>query len=169
MKTTFRALFYLALAIPTIAISGCASAPPGFPAVVPCKIIVLKDDIPLPHVTVRLISEGGKEWIAGATSDASGVAEVRTTMMNYVRSGAPPGEYRVVLSQIPQITTQYTQQQWFDMSPAESERARLQIDREIAKSRSFPVEFECTVKTPITIEVTQGRATVRLDVSEWIQ
>ena len=154
--------------IPALILSGCNPAPHGFPQVVPCTIIVTKDNVPLPQVMIKLVSEGGKEWLTAATSDPSGVTELRTMLGDYVQKGAPPGQYKVVLSQIPQVKSRYTQQQLFDMSQAEKDAENLRRQKEIAESRSFPVEFENAETTPISIDVTQPQTEIPLDVAEWI-
>jgi len=116
-----------------------------------------------------LISESGNAWFTVANSDQSGVAEFRTFLGNYSQSGAPVGKYKVTLSQLPQIESPFTQQQLFDMSPQEKEAERQRVAKLIAESRSFPIEFESAVTTPLSIAVAKPKVEIRLDVSEWIE
>jgi len=166
MRLLFHGLFFAVLGI---AVSGCQRTPEGFPKVVPCQITVVKEGVPLPKVTIMFISEGGgKEWFVSANSGDNGVAEAQTLLGNFSKKGAPPGNYKVTLSQLPQVPDELTQQQRFDMSPAERAADKAKRDKLIAESRSFPVEFESSVTTPITIEVKDPNTEIRLDVSEWI-
>jgi hypothetical protein len=55
------------------------------------------------------------------------------------------------------------------MSPAEKEAEGKRLQKAVAASRSFPVEFEKAATTPITIEVTASQPQIRLDVAEWIK
>jgi len=152
-----------------IAVFGCNGAPQGFPQVIPCKITILKENVPLPEVTVKFISDGNKEWLAAGTSDQSGVVEVHTLLGDYMRKGAPPGKHKIILSQVSQVKSPYTQQQLFDMSPAEKETEKLRREKEIEESRSFPVEFEKAATTPLFIDVVSPTTEIRLDVAEWIE
>ena len=168
MNLYSRLLCCLVLAFWGWSLSGCDHVPAGFPKVVPCKIIVVKDDIPLPEVVVMLVSEGDKEWFTSGNSDQAGVAEIQTLLGDYMRKGAPPGTHKVTLKQVPQIQTQYSQVEFFNMSPAEKQAAIQQQDKERAESRSFPTEFEYAATTPISIEVVSPKTEIRLNVSDWI-
>ena len=159
---------YLTFVLPVMVITGCDRAPQGFPQVVPCTITVVKGDTPLPEVTLMFVAEGGNAWFTAANSDKSGIAECRTFLGDYSRSGAPAGKYKVTLSQLPQVTPQFTQQQLFDMSPQEKAAEQQRMKKLLAESRSFPVAFESAATTPVVIEVEQPKSTIRLDVSEWI-
>ena len=158
----------LVLAVAGTFLSGCKRVPENFPKVVPCQITVVKEDVPLPQVTVMLIAEGNKEWFVAADTNPQGIAEIQTFLGNFSHKGAPPGKYKVTLSQIPQIENELTQQQIFDMSPAEKNAEQARRNKRIAESRSFPIEFESAVTTPITVDVTEPKTEIHLNVSEWI-
>ena len=161
----FRYIFFVILGI---TLSGCNNAPQGFPQVVPCTITVVKDGVPLPEVTVMLVANGGNEWFTAAESNKSGVAEIQTFQRDYTLKGAPVGTFKVTLSQRSQVKSEFTQQQLFDMSPAEKNTVQARRDKLMAESRSFPVEFESAATTPISVEVVKPKTDIRLDVTEWI-
>ena len=160
-------LFFIPLFV-VLFFVGCDNAPAGFPRVVPCTLTIVKDDVPLPQVTVMLITEGGTEWFVSGNSNESGIAEIQTLLGSFSRRGAPVGTYKVTLMQLPQVEIRYTQQELFDMSPTERAAEQARMEREIANARAFPVEFENAVTTPITIEVVEPRTSIRLNVSDWI-
>jgi len=168
MNSFPRFLCCLLLSFLGIVLTGCDSAPPGFPKVVPCKLTVVKDGVPLPEVVVMLVSEGEKEWFASGNSGQDGVVEIQTLLGDYVRKGAPPGKHKVTLRQIPQTQTQYSQVEFFNMTPAEKQAAMQQQAKEREESRSFPTEFEYATSTPITIEVVGPKTEISLNVSDWI-
>ena len=167
MNSIPRLLCCLVLACLGIVLSGCDHTPKGFPKVVPCKIIIVKDDVPIPDVIVMLISDGEKEWLASGNSDQEGIAEIQTLLGDYVQKGAPPGTHKVTLRQIPKIQTQYSPMEAFHMSPAEKNAVKQQQDKERAKARSFPTELEQAATTPISIEVVSPKTEIRLNVSDW--
>ena len=160
---------FVFLLIFTFSVSGCGpGAPPGFPQVVPCEISLVKDGVPLPQVTVLLVSEGGKEWFVSGETDANGVTKINTSINTYSQAGAPEGTYKVTLSQIPQIQSEKSQQEIFDMSPAEKAAYKAKMDQLIKEARSFPLEFESHITSPIFIEVTKAESKYVIDVSQWI-
>ena len=159
---------YLTFVLLGMGVTGCGRVPQGFPPVVPCKITVVKGDVPLPEVNIMFITDGGSQWFAAGQSDSSGVAELQTFMEVYTKNGVPEGTYKVTLSQLSQVKSGWTQQQLFDMSPAEKEAESQRMGKLLAESRSFPVEFENAATTPIIVEVQKPRTDIRLDVTEWI-
>ena len=160
--TTCFALTVLCFAI------GCDKAPDGFPAVVPCKISLVKSGKPIPAATIMLVSDGAKEWFASGETDAAGLAAIQTILGNYTKSGVPEGTYKITLSQIPQIKDEKSQQELFDMSPAEKNAYKVKRDKIIKESRSFPLEFESHLTTPITVEITKGQSDYSVDVDEFL-
>ena len=160
----------LSLLILVFAISGCdTKTPPGFPTVVPCEISVLKDGVPLPQVTVILVSEGAKEWFASGETNSSGVTKISTSINSFSKTGAPEGTYKVTLNQIPQIKDEKSQQELFDMPSAEKAAYIAKREQSIKESRSFPLEFESHLTTPISIEVSKAESKYIVDVSQWIK
>ena len=153
-----------------LSLFGCGKgAPPGFPEVVPCVVTILKDGVPLPQVTVLLVSEGGKEWFVSGESDTSGITKINTILTSYSKLGAPEGTYKVTLFQVPQVSGGKSQQEIFDMSPAEKAAYKQKMDQLIKESRSFPMEFESHLTTPISLEVAKAESKYTIDVSEWIK
>lgn len=162
--------FFVVFSIFVLSVSGCGTgAPPGFPQVVPCEVSILKDGVPLPQVTVLFVSDGGaKEWFVSGETDVSGVTTVYTSINNYSQKGAPEGTYKITLSQIPQVENDKSQQELFDMSPAEKAEYVEKRKQQIKDTRSFPLEFESHVTTPISVTVTKAEPKHVVDVSEWI-
>ena len=147
---------------------GCEKVPDGFPAVVPCKISLLKSGKPVPAATIMLVSDGAKEWFASGETDVSGLAVIQTILGNYTKSGVPEGTYKITLSQLPQIGENKPQQELFDMSPAEKAAYKEKRDKMIKESRSFPLEFESHLTTPITLEITKGQSDYSVDVDKYL-
>ena len=160
---------FVFLLIFTFFVSGCGpGAPPGFPQVVPCEISVLKDGVPLPQVTVILVSDGAKEWFASGETDASGVTKINTSINSYSQAGVPEGTYKVTFNQIPQVKVEKSQQELFDMAPVEKAAYQAKMEQLIKESRSFPLEFESHLTTPIFVEITKAKSKYVIDVSQWI-
>jgi len=166
-----KSITLLVLLIFAFSLSGCGpGVPEGFPKIVPCEITVVKDGAPLPQTTVILASqEGPKDWFASGETDASGVTKISTSINSYSKSGAPEGTYKVTLNQIPQVKHEKSQQELFDMPAAEKAAYQAKMNQLIKDSRSFPLEFESYVTTPITLEITKAESKYVIDVSKWIQ
>jgi len=163
--TIFVSLFFLSFSI-----FGCGtSAPPGFPQIVPCEITIQKDGVPLPQVTVIFASESAKEWFASGETGASGVTKIHTSINSFSKTGVPEGTYKVTLNQIPQIKEEKSQQELFDMPPAEKAAYIAKREQAVKESRSFPLEFESHLTTPVSLEITKAKSKYEIDVSRWIK
>jgi len=170
MNRKLNTTFFVFLSFFTFSISGCGpGTPAGFPPVVPCEVTVLKEGVPLPQVTVILVSEGTKEWFASGQTNASGVVNIHTSLGTFTKAGAPEGTYKVTLNQIPQVEGEKSQQELFDMSPAEKAAYQARMDQLIQDSRSFPLEFGSHLTTPISMEVAKAESKYAIDVTQWIR
>jgi len=97
-----RSFLIVVLAVLVVGGLGCTQSlpkPPGFPPLVPCRILVIQDDSPLPDADVILIpvNPTGTVWAVGGQTNAAGIAEMRT---HGVHVGAPIDQYKVVVSKI---------------------------------------------------------------------
>ena len=168
MNTRSTVPFLVSLLIFTFSMTGCGpNAPQGFPKVVPCEVTILKDGVPLSQVTVIFVSEGAKEWFASGETNASGITKINTSINNYSKLGAPEGKYKITLNQIPQVKVEKSQQELFDMPPAERAAYQAKMDQLIKEARSFPMEFESHLTTPISMEITKAASQYTIDVSHY--
>ena len=87
-------------AILLIVAIGCSQGPPrpaGFPVIIPCRIIVLQDGVPLAGADVVLVpvNPTGTVWAVGGQTNDSGVAVMRT---HGEHVGAPIDHFNVVVT-----------------------------------------------------------------------
>lgn len=97
-----RGFLLIVFCVLTVGGIGCSQEPPkppGFPPLVPCKVLVIQDGSPLPGADIVLVpvNPTGTVWPVGGQTNAAGIAEMRTYG---VHVGAPIDLYKVVVSKI---------------------------------------------------------------------
>jgi hypothetical protein len=148
---------------------GCGQKKPsGFPALVPCSVSVTKDGKPIDKTVVSLSPvSGGGEWIASGITDSGGNAEISTSQGSYSAKGAPESEFKVFLTRPIEIDLNVSQQEVFDMSPAEREKLKKETDRLTEAARIIPEKLESIVTTPVKISVKKGEPVYKIELSDY--
>jgi len=152
-------------------IIGCGSArPKEMPETVPCKITVLDNGKPIQGAVVTLYNKtvSGSLLIEGMTN-ASGVAEIKTTWGSYTTKGAPLGTSQVTVDKYvevpPSTVTEKEMERWTSEQGAKYEREREEM---IDKLRIIPKEIALISSTPLSITVESGAgAALTVDINDY--
>lgn len=150
--------------------SGCTGSnlPEGWPKkVVPCSVTVTKGGRPIDGATVFLISTStGGNWTVSGKTDAQGVAEIYTTCSATSKSGAPVGDFKVIISKANPPVAETVPKAVLDAMGYEERKAH---DEKRAAERAkqaplVPTALTQNGTTPLTISVQEkGELTVDLD------
>ncbi len=131
MKHMERALAVLFAALVVV---GCGrSAKFDAPKLYPIEITVANAGTPIEGATVSLIPDesGNKSFSVGATTDAAGLAKIRTTRASFMKDGAPAGSYKVVVVKPVEIKYDKTPDEIDEMAPDEKVKYQREIDAKI--------------------------------------
>ena len=143
---------------------GCkAKRPDGMPELVPFKVKVVDGSKAIADVDVFFIGQGNT--VTHAMTDANGVAEMTTSLQDYVEKGAPVGEYRVQCTKNPTVEHWKTPQEQAEMTIEErgaySKEWQEKCD---ALPREIPKKWSDFDKTPLTASVPAEGGEVVFDV-----
>jgi hypothetical protein len=157
MKTLFRNFFIFVLSFCYV-FSGCGQhgKPNDFPKLYPCKITVTKDGSPVIDAVISLIPEKSVENITfvGST-DASGVAKMRSSQAVYIAEGVPEGIYKVLISKQPTLEHTKSESEREAMNPDELALYEDERQKKIAKlPKIVPPVLNTKDTTPLNITVT---------------
>ena len=169
MATIHNRLIIVSIAIGCTVFAGCNDSsnpkPTGFPTTVPCVVTITQEGTPLVGAMVSLIpSDGAKDWLFDATTDASGRAKIFT----YGRkAGAPKGKYKVVVNKTETEPSKYTMPDENDVVAVE--RYYRDVINEKLNSYTL-VESEYTEPgtTPLTLEVA-GKTAETFEVGKQVR
>ena len=152
--------------LPLLGIVSC-SRPSDLPALVFCEITVINGGTPLDQVRVSMKDESStKNWSIHGTTNAGGVAKMKTIYMQYTGSGVPAGQYKVAIDKEP---NNMIPQPVIDdnMSRQEAERLAKEWNAKYDKIRIVPKEWTFLSSTPFTIGVGTGlKGKLTIDISE---
>jgi hypothetical protein len=160
-----RILYALLVAVLAgVALPGCkAKKPDGMPELVPFKVKVVDGSTPIADVEVFFIGQGNT--VTHAMTDASGVAEMTTSLQDYTEEGAPVGEYRVQCRKDPMAEHWKTPQEQAEMTIEErGAYSKEWQDKCDALPREVPKKWSDFDKTPLTASVPAGGGEVVFDV-----
>ena len=171
MKHDFTALIaMLTICTSTIILTvGCDSGrPTRLPKTYACTIVVKNADKPIDSAVVTLVpSNHGGDWASGGITDASGIAQMKTTCASYQEKGVPEGEYTIIIARRPDIEGDKTQEE-IDAMPGQ-ERDAYFADLENKRSKLPPVvppEWGNSAKTPLKITVGTKDNRLELDTNQ---
>ncbi len=167
MKNNIAFRSFFALAAVCALFVGCAKpAPDGMPETVPFKVKVVDGGKGIAEVQVVFDSTTGVGAIAGSTN-ASGVAEMKTTFKNYTVKGVPLGEYKVRCIKDPVVEHWKTQEELNKMDLGERQ---AYFDEWAAKNAELPREVPAILgnydQCPCSTTVSAAGEFV-VDVSEY--
>jgi hypothetical protein len=140
------------LLITTVALVGCAKAPPE---IVPVEGVVLFNGQPLPHAEVQFVPMApglGAEYVASGTTDENG----RFTLTCRGRPGACACENRVTVNDAPAP----------DDARGMSGESQTRVSRYYAalKNRPIPAAYANAARTPLAVTVAAGKTEYRLEL-----
>ena len=147
---------------------GCGPArPTDMPTTAPCTITVLDGGKPMRGVSVVLFyAEGSASLVIGGMTNASGVAEIKTTWGNYTAKGAPIGVSKVTVDKSfeipPETVTPEESARWTPAQGAKYERERMEM---VDKLRIIPAAISDISLTPLSVSVesrTGGSLTIEV-------
>ena len=162
--------FYTYIAALSLAfLVGCTASSPkpdGFPDTVSCVITITQEGTPLAGAMVSLIpSDGAKDLLFTATTDASGNAKIFT----YGRQeGAPKGKYKVVVSKTETDPSKFT--------PPADENDTVAMDRYMQSTANERLNsytlvesvYTSAATTTLELEIT-GKTTQTFDVGKKVR
>lgn len=89
---------FIALAAATAGCGVVRKKPANLPPLIPLAVTVLQQGIPVPDAFVRLLPiDASMPWSCGATTDANGVATIKTIGEF---TGVPEGAYKVLITKL---------------------------------------------------------------------
>lgn len=157
-----RVCFAIGLAFLVPFLSGCGkeSVPADLPDLYPATIAVTMDGAPLGNATVTLAPAEGGTWSAGGTTDASGLAALKT-QMKY--DGVAAGKYKVGVNKMSDA----------DNPSAPADTANLSYEEQVKADQARPAVkslvpdgYTVAKLSPLEVEVTAGgenKLSVNLD------
>ena len=154
-------------------IFGCSDKPVGFPALHPCRVEVLNNKKPEENVNIFLFpvaSSGASSspTISGKT-DRRGIAVVATALHNYRQSGAPVGEYIVVLVKLPELADTVSSKERDRMLPLQQMAYNEeQIRRRAALPKIVPSKLTASHTSPLKMTVAEKTgASLTVDLADF--
>lgn len=156
VKIPFRVLLFVLFPV----IFGCSNKPPGFPTLHPCRVEVLNDKKPEEHVNIFLFpvasSGASSSPIISGKTDRHGIAVITTALHNYRQSGAPVGEYIVILEKLPELTDTVSKEERDRMLPLQQMAYNEeQIRRRSALPKIVPSKLTASHTSPLKIIVAE--------------
>lgn len=147
--------FVFFAAIPFII--GCGPArPTEMPETAPCTVTVMQEGQPMSGIVVSLYrEEGNGSMLIEGTTNASGIAKIRTSWGSYTTKGAPVGTLKVTVDKYfeappetvtPEETARWTKQQ--------GEKYELERQALIDSLRIIPKTIADVTLTPLSVSVT---------------
>lgn len=154
-----------AFAVCGVSLTGCGpKRPADMPETVPFKVTVVDGSTPIADVDVFFINTNGNAVITGRTN-AQGVAEMQTSLLDYTEKGAPAGEYRVTCTKDPQVEHWKTPQERALMDPGEAGAYQLEWQKKNDElPREIPIVWREFDKSPLKTTVPAGGGDVTFDV-----
>lgn len=147
---------------------GCDKRPEGFPKLVPCDLTVTKGGEPLAGAVLILSPiSGGGEWISSAKTDTSGKAVLKTSMKDYVQTGVPEGDYRVVVSKRVDVEYEMSPEEASRLSPSELTGLQQRYEKRMEEARIVPAVFESAMLSPAQITVSSSNSQYQFDLNDY--
>jgi hypothetical protein len=139
-----------------IVAGGCQRGPekpPNLPPLLPLKVTVLQKGTPVPGAFVRLLPpDSNMPWSCGATTDANGIAAVKTIGEF---DGAPEGDYKVLISKLELSKATGT-----DLSNLDAP-AKTQASEDV---NLIDPKYSRPNTTPLEVKVAEGNSEATFDV-----
>ncbi len=152
-------------------INGCNKQPEGFPKLYPCKITVTKGADPIPNASVMLFPAGDSKLDGNvalhATTNESGVADIRTQLNTYNAVGVPEGKYSVVIKSPSGIVHTKSDEELGAMQEAEKTAYLKEIEKKKKSQKDLvPPLFSNQNSTPVVINVSTSGVQQTIDVDK---
>ena len=127
-------------------LAGCdggsdAGRPSDMPQLYPVSITITQGDQPLAGASVTLLAETPSKFLSSATSNASGVATIRT----YGYDGAPAGDYTVLVTKVGSENQREERTPEGDVTMVGGQSYRY-VDEKFSKQGSTPHNITVTNK-----------------------
>jgi hypothetical protein len=147
---------------------GCSHRPlqpDNLPKLIPCKIIITQDNVPLEGANVSLhsVTSESQQWVSGGRTDVNGVAEIRT---NGRYDGVPMGKFKVLItktevepSKLPPRPSENDPNfaAWTAKSQNEVLPIYQLVDKQYADPQTTPHELEISGSKQVTVTVDAGK------------
>ncbi|MDO5552909.1 MAG: hypothetical protein Q4G68_04030 [Planctomycetia bacterium] len=146
---------------------GCNETnPDGITKVVPAKIHVTVGGSPLAQADLQLVGEGDLSGVAvSGQTDSQGLASLTSVKGDWVKAGAPLGNYRVVVQKQQQIEGLKSMEEVTDMKEEERKAYHAKIEAARKNMRLPFAEAYTSVKTtPLTLEITESKEEILLNL-----
>ena len=145
---------------------GCSKQPKGFPATIPCTIVVMKGGSPVSGATVQLIPKiESSGWIVGGDTDSQGVVALRTQQLDFASPGAPEGTYTVIITKMVTVEGEVSLEERSKMTMDEKAAYVAKINE--LRKKAVPIVPSALTRptSPLVFDVskTANNFTVELD------
>ena len=135
--------------------------PAGMPKLYPASIVVTQEGTPLEGASVLLFPEdsANSQWGPGGTTDASGVAVLRT---NGKYPGAPLGSYKVAVSKID--FEEHPHPEWANLPEDDPNHWKyIQIQENLKPFSAVDSKCGSVADTPLRVEITASGKSYPID------
>jgi len=153
---------------------GCGpGVPKDMPKVYPCKVTVMKGGTPVEGASVLLVSTSYPESFAVAgRTDASGVAEILSSLGSYSVPGAPAGEATMVINRTPDVpeNVRKPKEEVAKMTPPQQNAYAAEIAKAVAalpKIVPQSLTSPATSKAKITVQDAKSGTEMTLELEDF--
>jgi hypothetical protein len=162
----FSCLFVFGLVV----ILGCSSKniPEGFPAkLVKFSVTILHDGKPVENVAVWLYSDNADaKYHVNATTNADGVASMKTSINMYSKTGAPSGVFRGTLVHRPKVPSDLSPEELQKLSEEEIAKLSKKVAEEVAKMKLTPTSWANLATSPLKITIPENGGNVTIELTD---
>ncbi|MDO5553667.1 MAG: hypothetical protein Q4G68_07875 [Planctomycetia bacterium] len=159
-------VFYLVFTAGLLTLGCNESLPEGINKVIPVKIKVLLDGSPLPEADIQLFGSDAVAGIAiSGQTNTEGVAVLRSVKGNWIKTGAPTGNYKVTIQKVMPVKGEKSAAEIESMSIEEKKAYYVQISQARQKAElPFPKTYTSSKTTPLTLEIDDSSVEIPLSL-----
>lgn len=150
--------------------AGCGQGrPQGFPRPYPCKITVKNGGQSVEGAQVVLFNSADRQsqTVVAGTTDANGVAEIFTSLSNYKESGAPTGEYSVMIKKDVILEGLIPADEVSKMGPIEAAKYGKELEKKRAAAKHETPPATESPNSPVKLSVKSEPVTLEVNVAEY--
>lgn len=145
------------------------NVPKDVPKLYSCSVKVVNAEGPVTDVEVVLFGDEGFDHLSIAgTTDAKGIAHLKTIRASWVGNGSPTGKFKVTLNKKANVPDWKSDEEILDLRGSEAEQYDKEKKRKIEEiAKVIPKIFRSKTTTPLSVEVSSaGGEILSVNVSD---